>query len=135
MKLLLRLKKWLESVLPMTLGNLVLLAAIGYLIFIVSKTVWENYQSNKELSGQAQKLTELDSELNYMENEIAYFKTKSFREKQARSKLAYVAAGETAISLPLDKISESENSNLNDFGNDISSVVSNYYLWLDYFFK
>jgi cell division protein FtsB len=128
-----KIKKWLEDIMPMTFANFVVLLVIVYLAFIVSKTVWENYQSNQQIASQQQELTVLDADLDYMQNEIVYLNSNSFKEKQARSKLAYVAPGETAVSVPLDEIETVADTKGKETSGGTDTSIANYYLWVDYF--
>lgn len=125
----------IQNIIPMTFGNLILFVIIIYLMSVVGKTVWDNYQSNKGISEEEQKLSSLEYEVEYTENEISYYKSDSFKEKQARAKLGYVLPGEKIISLPKDTV-ESEITEVQSVG-DIGrhGKIPNYYLWYDYFFK
>ena len=115
----------------MTLGSLVLFALVLYLAVIVGKTVWENYRSNTQINLEQQKLDELEAELMDMENEIVYYNTYAFREKQARAKLGYIAQGEKALSLPTDEPAPGDKKSEESSEPDID--IPNYYLWVDYF--
>lgn len=115
----------------MTLGSFVLFAIVIYLMIIVGKTVWDNYQSNKQIEAERVEVDGLEEDLAYMENEIEYFKTSSFREKQARAKLGYIAPGEKALSLPTDETAPGDVQSAAPVADE--AEVPNYYLWLDYF--
>lgn len=116
---------------PMTLGSFILFAIVVYLAIIVGKTVWDNYQSNTQIETEQQKLVELQDELTEMENEIVYYNTFSFKEKQARAKLGYIAPGEKALSLPTDEPAPGDSQQQSEAS--IHVDVPNYYLWIDYF--
>ena len=89
---------------------LILLIVAGYLIFIFSRSLWRNYEINKELLNLEAKTEGLNAKQEYLENLIAYYQTKSFAEKEARGKLGLKKEGETVLALPrkgsLDKKEE-----------------------------
>lgn len=126
-----KIKNQLERFMPMTLASFVLFAVVVYLMIIVGKTVWDNFQSNKQIEAEQVRVDELEEDLAYMENEIEYFKTSSFREKQARAKLGYIAPGEKALSLPTDETAPGDVQSVVPVAE--AEDVPNYYLWLDYF--
>jgi len=126
-------KKYFDKIMPFNLANVIILAVVAYLIFVVGKTAWDNYQSNQSLIKDEIGLSELNSQIKNMEYEIAYYNTKSYKEKQARSKLGYIAAGETAVSVPADAENSSQNINKED--NTPSYSIPNSFLWYDYFTK
>lgn len=126
-----RIKNAIERIIPMTFGSLVLFLAVIYLLIIVGRAVWINYQSSKGIEEQEQKIADLQDEVRYLEFQVAYFQTDSFKEKEARAKLGYKAPGETVISLPTDapadKVADSAQ---------VQEVIkeSNPRLWWKYFF-
>ena len=79
---------------------LALLIVAGYLIFIFSRSVWRNFEINRELLNLDEETEELKVKQEYLTNLIAYYKTKSFAEKEARSKLGLKKEGETVLPLP-----------------------------------
>ncbi len=129
-----KIKEKIQQVIPMNLGSLIVFLIIIYLMFIVGKTVWDNYQSNKGISQEEQKLYDLEYEVEYTENEISYFKSSSFKEKQARAKLGYVSPGEKIISLPKDTVVNTSNQE-EVMGDMPQDKIPNYYLWYNYLFK
>ena len=98
-----RAKNRIENYLPMTINSLILFIIVGYLSYIVGQSVYANYQSNKVIEAEQQKIVDLKNNINQLENEIAYYKTNSYRERQARALLGYKAPGENVISLNFDQ--------------------------------
>lgn len=127
-----KIKGGIETVLPMTFGNFLLFLFILYLLFIVGRSVWLNYGSNKDLDVQRQKVVQLQSDVDLLEMEIAYYKTQSFKEKEARAKLGYMAPGEKVVSLSVDK----PEDRIADQGKSEPSIKTpNYQNWINYFFN
>lgn len=102
-----------------------------YLLIIVGKTVATNYKSNKDIESQAVKLIDLESQIHQLQNEINYFQTSSYKEKEARAKLGYKLSGETVLSMPIDTDEEKvpDSSLL-----EAKVREPNYRLWWRYFF-
>ncbi|MEI6498557.1 MAG: septum formation initiator family protein [bacterium] len=125
-------KDKLEQILPMRLGSLALFAFILYMFFIVGRSVWANYNSNKSIEIEAQKVVALEEQIQYLKDQISYFETYSFKEKEARAKLGYRAPGESVLSLPIDK----EEDKFADSGlTEAALRVPNYKMWKKYFFN
>jgi cell division protein FtsB len=127
---LLGIVKKLEKYIPMTLGSLAMFAFVIYLIFVVGKSVIANYKSNKDIDKQAEKLVALQSDLHDLQNQINYYQTYSFKEKEARAKLGYKAPGENVLSLPID--TEEEKAADSGFA-EAKIKEPNYRLWWQYF--
>lgn len=128
-----KIREKIENFLPMTFGNLLMFFIVLYFIFLVGRMTWGNYQSNKSIDQEAQKVSDLEKELVYMKYQIAYYKTSSFKEKEAREKLGYKAAGEKVLVLPLDTLDE--NSPDAAGSGDVKIKIPNQNLWWSYFFK
>ncbi len=120
---------WLESLLPMSVTSLMMFLFIIYLFFIVGKSILTNYNSNKDLENQEKNIQALQNKINLMENQINYYKTTSFKEKEAREKLGYKAPGESVIALPLDK---EEDKIADDQLGEVNIKTPNYSLWWSY---
>ena len=127
-----KIKDAIEKVIPMTLGSLVLFIIVIYLLSIVTRMMISNYDSNREIEVDRLKLVSLEQEIQDLEYEINYYETASFKEKEARSKLGYIAPGEKVISLPIDLEEEkSADSELVE----VEVKKPNYLLWWEYFFE
>ena len=126
-----RLKEGVEKVLPMSVGGFILFIIVLYMLFNVGKSVWVNYSSNKEIDEESEKVIALEKEIDYMKNQIAYYQTNTYREKQAREKLGYIAPGEKALTLPVD---EPEDKIVDAEIDEVKIKTPNYRLWWKYFF-
>jgi cell division protein FtsB len=127
-----RTTKTFEKYIPMTLWGFIQFIFVLYLIIVVGKTVYTNYNSNKQIVSEEAKLVELTQKIHYLENQINYYQTYSFKEKEARAKLGYKAPGESILSLPIDTAAEKvEDGKLAE----AQVRVPNYQLWWQYFFQ
>jgi cell division protein FtsB len=123
--------KKIEKLLPMSFTGLLLFVFVLYLLFVVGKTVFENYKSNQDILVEQTKLNNLRQEVASLRDQNNYFETQSFKEKEAREKLGYIAPGEKVVSLPYDtKEEKAADSQLAE----TQLKVPNYRLWMDYFF-
>jgi cell division protein FtsB len=123
---------FIEKFIPMTFGSLILFAFIIYLSIVVGKSVISNYESNKSIEKEEIKLVELEARLHNIQNEINYYQTYSFKEKEARAKLGYKAPGENVLSLTID----TEEEKVADTSLVETKIkVSNFHLWWQYFFR
>lgn len=127
-----RMKESIEKVLPMTVGSFLLFAFVIYLFIIVGRSVLQNYQSNKDIEREQQRVEELKQHITTLENEIAYYKTDAYKERQAREKLGYKAPGENVISLPFD---QPEDKTADSGSSEPVIKTPNYQLWWEYFIK
>jgi len=102
---------------------------IIYAFFTVGRSIWINYNSNKSLSDEAANISALEDHINLMKNQINYYQTSSFKEKEAREKLSYKASGESVMPLPLDK---EEEKVADPILGEVSIKTANYRLWWQY---
>jgi cell division protein FtsB len=129
---LLKIKSSIEHVIPMTITSLALFCFVVYLLVVVSKSVVANYNSNKDIDKEGSKMALMAEQNIQLQNAINYYKTNSFKEKEARQKLGYKASGESVLSLPID----TQEEKLADTGLAQASIRQpNYSLWWQYFFE
>ena len=129
--ILVRLKEWIEKVLPMTLNGLVLFSIVIYLLFVVGRSIWINYESRKDIAIQKIEIKQLERDVENLKFQIAYYQTNSFKEKEARAKLGYKAPGENVISLSVDS---KEDRIADKAFAETKLKTSNQILWWRYFF-
>ena len=112
---------------------IVLFVIVGYMIFIFSRSVWESFEINRQVASLESEMDELDARFDYQKNLISYYGTKSFLEKEARSKLGLKKEGELVLALPrLDQ--EDERSNL-EIERLEEEKPPNIEKWWHFFFK
>lgn len=121
---------WVEYYLPMSFGSFLTFIVIIYLFYVVGRSILVNYNSNKDLDAQAVQINNLEANITKMQNEINYYQTNSYKEKQAREKLAYKAPGENVINLPIDK--DNEKVADPELG-EVQLKTPNYTYWIKYF--
>lgn len=92
--------------------------------------MYTNYQSNKSIEAEQQNIEQLKINVNQLENEIAYYKTNSYKERQARALLNYKAPGENVISLNFD---QPEDKTADTGKKEPVIKTPNYRLWWQYF--
>ena len=112
---------------------LILLLTAGYLIFIFSRSLWRNYEINKEILNLETNISDYKIRQIYLENLIAYYQTKSFAEKEARSKLGLKKEGEIVLALPLPGAVEKKEEIIGE--NKGPQEKTNAEKWWKFFFK
>jgi len=128
-----KIKEGIERFIPMTIGSLVLFAFMIYLLFIVGRSVSQNYHANQDLAKNDGKLVQMQSDIRDLQNKIAYEQTYTFKEIEARALLGYSASGETVVNLPFDTVTS--QSNIVAQATAAQIAVPNYQLWWRYFFN
>lgn len=118
-----------ERYIPMSFSGFIIFLFVLYLFFIVGRSILVNYNSNQDLEAEALKIASLEDEITLMKNQINYYQTSSFKEKQAREKLGYKAPGESVISLPLDR---EEDKIIDAELGEVKIKTPNYSLWWSY---
>jgi len=90
-----------------------------------------NYNANKDITVEENAVASLKKDIVLRENEINYLSTYSYREKEARSKLGYTAAGEKMMAVPFDKIEAIADQT----PGEVAIKVPNYIQWWRYFIE
>lgn len=122
----------IERYLPMSFGSLLLFLFTIYVFVLVGKSIWTNYNSNKSIDSEAATVADMEDDINMLKYQISYYQTASFKEKEARSKLAYKAPGENVMALPYDI----QEENLNDVTyEEVKIKTPNYKLWWSFLFE
>lgn len=117
--------------LPEGFWRFLIICFIVYAFFIVGKVVYDNYQENKGLAVKEREIEQLKDEIENLKYNIAYYKTNTYKEKIARSKLRYVLPGETAVAVPYDEVKAQE---LKADATPMIITRPNYVYWSIYFF-
>ncbi len=106
-----------------------------YAIFGLSKTIWQSYKINKRMKSLEKETEYLDAENTKLSNLIDYYKTETYKEKEARRLLGYQKPGEKVVIIPEveEEIQEEEKQNGQN-QNTEETNKDNYQKWLDFFF-
>ncbi len=115
------------------IGTLIAGIIFVYMFVATGEALWQNYQINQEIAKLKLDIVQLEQENTQLKNLIAYLKTESFKEKEARRKLGYKKPGEQVVAIPQD------NSSLTQPGNtktedqaDTQIKMSNPQKWWEY---
>lgn len=124
-------------------GKLLVIAIIGYFIFLIVRSARENYQTSQKIKRLKQEIADIETKKTALQNLNIYYKTQTFKELEARRKLLLKKPGETVLPV------EVKDEDLE--GMDVSNVAlpssaaepapasvpaaSNAELWWDYLTK
>lgn len=77
------------------------LVIFGYLFLGSIKLVFENYRVNQETSRLSADVASLEQRNSDLRNLLAYYRTDSYKEKEARARLNFQKPGERVVAVPL----------------------------------
>lgn len=114
--------------------------AIFYIIFLIVRVVWTNYNlrgSIKELENQ---IATLNQDKKDLENLNSYYQSESFKELEARKKLGLKASGEKVLVLAATPTAQnfSEELKKEKEGTAVKNpenLIPNWAMWWEYFTK
>ncbi len=126
----------LFSLLVKTVSYLV----IFYLLFLLSKSLWTNYDLKNTVEKLQNQITQLENQKNEIENLNMYYNSSAFKELEARKKLGYKRLDERVFIISnaptqenFAKEIEKERLGVTDKKTDIN--LPNYKLWWQYLIK
>ena len=120
----------LRSQAIMAVGGIILI----YIVVSTVQALWQNYQLDKELLHLREETAELKLHNKYLQNLIAYRKTESFKDKEARSKLNYQKPGEMVLIIPENDIERFTEGNIKAKEDDNIRELTNPERWWQYIF-
>ena len=108
---------------------------IAYIIFLLGKTVWQNYGINKQITGLKDETSSLKEDNKKLENLIEYYQSNAYKETEARLKLGYQKPGERVYVIPDHKGNNAVTTETDIVKNENSdSGKPNYLKWWEMFF-
>ena len=111
--------------------NLIGVVAVVYLVVMLGQTIKRNYDLNKQIIALNQQVSLLHAKKDQMTYDIQYYKTNSFRERQARAQLGLQLPGENVIIIP--QKSPAATQVLGDqTSKPVTHPRSNFQQWLDF---
>jgi cell division protein FtsB len=109
-------------------SRILILILVVYVIFSVSRVLYQNYKVNKEVAALKVEIEELRKSNKEYADKILYYQSPSYREKIARERLGLQKEGEeVVVILPEERPKESEQKQ--------EDKRANYQKWWDFFFK
>jgi len=110
---------------------ILILAAIGYVVFVLYQAIYYNFKVNQKIRELKTEINVLDQERGKLEALIAYYKTGTFQELEARKKLGLKLPGEKVVKVEvLEEATASPTSKPEAVSPQ--SNKPNWQLWLDY---
>jgi len=82
-----------------------------YMLIATGGALWQSYRINQEIVQLKAEIIQIENENVQLKNLIAYLKTESFREKEARRKLGYKKPGEQVVAIPQDNFMYTDPGN------------------------
>jgi cell division protein FtsB len=109
---------------------------VVYMLIATFQALWQNYRLDRELKELREENGELQIHNKYLQSLIAYRRTDSYKDKQAREKLNYQKTGETVLIVPRDTIERftEGNAKKQPQGEAIKRKPTNPEKWWQYFF-
>jgi cell division protein FtsB len=108
---------------------------VVYLVFILSRSLWQNYKVNQEIKSLEQEVTTLEEENQRLKNLVLYYRTDSYKEKEARRKLLMKMPDEKVLALPETEYNHEQAEDQIDNEKDRDKYQEpNYKLWIKYIF-
>ncbi len=117
-----------------TWSTVLFIVIIIYLAFILSRSLWQNYNVNQEIKELEQEVLILEERNQRLKNLVLYYQTDSYKEKEARRKLLMKMPGEKVLALPEVEYSHEEPEETKQEKDQDQYQEPNYKLWLKYIF-
>lgn len=127
-------KRQFFSIITNLAKSLLVILLISYGVFVIGKSIHDNYSINQQIDLLKTQITQLQSDINELQNLIVYYQTDSFKEAEARRRLGVQAPGEQVIILPKpeDRTSQTNGTLSAPVQNQITNTTSDPTKWLQY---
>jgi len=123
-----------KSLLVSKISTVLVCAVALYVFFLLYQSVYMNWQTSKKIRSLKAELVELDRDKLRLESLIAYYKTGSFQELEARKKLGFKMPDEKVIAVKVEE-EQTKVAKVEDQTKSEAPVQtkSNLGKWADYF--
>jgi len=128
--------KFINRYKPKVRASVVITTIIFVYMFVATgEALWQNYQINQDIIKLKIDIIQLNKENIQLKNLIAYLKTESFREKEARRKLGYKKPDENVVAIPQDNFIHVEPGTTQTESSPENSIhLNNPQKWWEYIF-
>jgi len=103
--------------------------ASAYIVFLLFQSVYFNYQSSQKINNLKSELNKAQKDKEKIESLIAYYKTDSFQELEARKKLGFKLPDEKVVTVEIEK---DETQIRDQIQESKKPEKPNYQLWMDF---
>lgn len=118
-------------------GHLLSILLIGYIVFLLSRVIWYNWNLNEQEKLVKIEIQKTELEQKNLENLIVYYQSQSFKDIEARQKLGLKKPDEKAVSVPQKKYENFEKElqveKQSMFVEKVVDKMPNWKLWWEYF--
>ncbi|AKM82388.1 MAG: Septum formation initiator [Berkelbacteria bacterium GW2011_GWE1_39_12] len=116
-----------------------MIVLVFYTFIMLGKSVWANFQLQKQTDLIKAKIEEVKTQNNNLGNLILYYKSDSFREVEARRKLGLKRPDEKVMNVPVQKF-DNFNAEIEAQKNNLAPKIidtksSNPSMWWQYLTK
>lgn len=113
---------------------------IFYIIFLIVRVVWTNYNLRGSIKGLENQIAILNQEKKDLENLNLYYQSESFKELEARKKLGLKAPGEKVLVLAATPTAQNFTEELKKEKEGTAvknpeNLIPNWAMWWEYFTK
>lgn len=113
---------------------------IFYILFLLGKSLWTNYQLKRMIDKLHSQIATLELQKKDLENLIVYYKSDAFKELEARKKLGYKRPDENVMVLPatptpMNFPAEVEKEKQGVVVEKEEVKTANWLLWWEFFMK
>jgi len=124
---------------PGLLNKMLIYFLILYVLIILGRSVWFNWQLNQNIKNTQTQIANLEKQNRDFENLILYYRSESFREVEARQKLGLKKPGEKVVAVPTKNYENYQEETLAEkelvSDLDVSDNSPNWRKWWQLFFS
>jgi len=104
--------------------------AILYLVVVLGQTIHRNYELGHQIDSLHQQIGLLDDQKQELAYDIQYYKTDSYKDREARSQLGLQLPGENMVIIPSDSPAPQPSADVAPAQS--TTPKSNFQQWVDF---
>ncbi|HLC38798.1 MAG TPA: septum formation initiator family protein [Patescibacteria group bacterium] len=108
---------------------------IAYILFLLGKAVWQNYNINLEVTNLDNEMQQLRDHNQELQKQIEYYQSSTYKEQQARLKLGYQKPGEKVFIVSASNNQPVTEEKTEIANNQTQNNRSNLIRWWQFVFK
>ena len=108
---------------------------IAYILFLLGKAVWQNYNINLEVTNLDNEMQQLRDHNQELQKQIEYYQSSTYKEQQARLKLGYQKPGEKVFIVSASNNQPVTEEKTEIANNQTQNNRAKMILWCQFVFK